>query len=71
MVFVIICITLTALIVILATMHFEKVDFNDGLCPKCNHRYRLINGLCGREYKCDNCGRKIWVTYPNIDKNRG
>lgn len=47
----------------------EKRDYNGGYCKHCGRklRHRNIDSSGAREYKCDNCGYNVWVSY-NVDK---
>lgn len=49
--------------------HFEKKDFNNGICKKCGEKLRFFDydSQGGRGYCCDKCGHVVWVSY-NVDK---
>ena len=50
----------------------ESVDFNKGICPHCRTKMEFFDtdSHGGRGYKCQNCGRKVWVSYNLVDKWR-
>ena len=49
----------------------EKRDFNNGICPRCNNKYRLMDYTShgDRLYICDKCNSVIFVSYKCVDKD--
>ena len=51
--------------------HWEKKDYNNGICTQCGGHLEHFDddSQGGRGYRCDKCGRYVWVTY-NVDKEK-
>ena len=52
-------------------IHFEKKDFNGGICPHCKSRLYFFDcdSQGGRGYKCEKCRYHTWVSYNCVDKD--
>lgn len=66
----IICLVLLAIAFFRIGIYIEKKDFNNGKCLCCGYPLRNFDtdSHGGRGYTCDGCGRKVWVSYPSVDK---
>lgn len=49
----------------------EKKAYNNGVCTNCGEKLRHFDcdSQGGRGYRCDKCGRIVWVSY-NVDKRK-
>ena len=67
-----ICTILTVLIIcgILYGIHIEKIEFNNGICPKCGKKLKWFDtdSQGGRGYCCNDCRYFTWVSYNCVDK---
>lgn len=62
-------VTFVAVLVLLAIRR-EALDYNHGICPRCESQGEFIelkkfdeDSQGGRGYKCDRCGYVTWVSY--------
>lgn len=51
-------------------IHCERVEFNNGICPKCGKPLKFfdMDSQGGRGYCCNDCRYYTWVSYNCIDK---
>lgn len=51
-------------------IELEKNNFNDGICPKCNHMLELkeTDQYGCREYVCPMCSYHTNISYKCVDK---
>lgn len=69
-------VTFVAVLVLLAIRR-EALDYNHGICPRCESQGEFIemrklkkfdeDSQGGRGYKCDRCGYVTWVSYDCVD----
>lgn len=48
----------------------EKKDFNNGICPICDIRFKSgsSDSQGGRSYDCPRCMYTVWVSYDSVDR---
>jgi len=65
----IIIISVLVLLCIIGSI-IEKKIWNKGFCQKCQTKWKYFDtdSIGGRGYKCETCGKAIWITYRTIDR---